>query len=206
MGLWIFNKYRKLKREDVVDAMVKLEQEQSNLENQIISWGNDIDDLKVKGKNTKDRQLRLFYAKKINMLQAERERSIKRASYIMYNTRLLNQLKQAIDDKEFFADTGKVSLNNLLNDQKGLAQFLNKALNTRIKAEDVLTSADETFNEVEAAYSENEQIYGVNQNDDKLLAMFEDEESADMDDEIADASVGKVTNKKAIAEDGEDNI
>ncbi len=196
MAWWIFSKFRKLKREDVVDALIKLEQEEAALEKSIDGAADEIAALTTKGKAEKSRDMRLFYAKKINFLKQEKERNIKRCMYIMYNNRLLNQLKQAIDDNTFFANTGKVSLNNLLADQKNLARFLNKALGTRVKAEDVLTNADETFKEVEAAYDENETIYGVGDNDDALLAMFETEETADMEGEIADAEAGRTTPDK----------
>jgi len=69
-----------------------------------------------------------------------------------------------------------MSLGNLLGDQKGLAKFLNKTLNTRVNAENVLTEADETFKQVEEMYEKNDSIYGVNTNDDELLAVFESEE------------------------------
>ena len=106
--------------------------------------------------------------------------------YLMYNIRLLNKLKKAVDDNEFFVKNAKVSLGNLLSDQKGLAKFLNKALNTRIDAESVLTEADETFQEVEASYEKNESIYGMGKDDDALLAVFETEETLEGEEEFAD--------------------
>jgi hypothetical protein len=121
--------------------------------------------------------MKLFYAKKINSLKAERSDIAQRAMYLMYNIQLLNKLKRAIDDNQFFKKSAKISLGNLLADQKGLAKFLNKALNTRIAAEDVLTSADETFRNIEDAYEKNDTIYGTSKEDDALLAMFE---TADM--------------------------
>lgn len=115
----------------------------------------------------------------------------------MYNVRLLNKLKTAIDDNQFFKTSSKMSLGGLLSDQKGLAKFLNKALNTRIAAEDVLTAADETFAMVEEAYEKNESIYGVNEADDQLLAMFETEEAVDGD---MDMFAEHAEEKKAVAE------
>lgn len=97
----------------------------------------------------------------------------------MYNMKLLRKLKSTIDDNEFFVRTGKVSLGNLLADQKGLAQFLNKALNTKVSSEQVLTEADDIWNEVQSGYEENERIYGVSEHDDELLAMFETGEQLD---------------------------
>lgn len=175
--MWPFkSKYDKLTREETVDAICKLEKELQGIEDGLVEKQKQIDDFMVKGKKENNREIKLFYAKRINALKAEREQSVQRAMYLMYNIQLLNKLKTAIDDNQFFKNSAKVSLGNLLADQKGLAKFLNKTLNTRVRAEDVLTSADETFRNVEEAYEKNETIYGMNKADDALLAMFETEE------------------------------
>ena len=183
--MWPFkSKFDKLTREEVVDAICKLEQESKAIEDGLGAKQQQIDDLMKKGKTEKSRDVKLFYAKKINALKAEREQSVQRAMYLMYNIQLLQKLKTAIDDNQFFKNTSKVSLGNLLADQKGLAKFLNKTLGTRVAAEDVLTSADETFRAVEDAYEKNESIYGMSSQDDELLAMFETEEQVEAEQEI----------------------
>lgn len=172
--MWPFkSKYQKLKREDVVDAICNLEKQQQDIETGIIEKTKDIEDLLEKGKVEKNNELKKFYAKKIMNLKEECNEDVKRGMYLLYNIRLMKRLKSAIDDNSFFANTGKVSLGNLLGDQKGLAKFLNKALNTKVKSENVLTSADDIWNEIQSGYVENEQIYGVNEQDDQLLAIFE---------------------------------
>lgn len=172
--MWLFkNKFDKLNRDDVVDAICKLEKEMQYTESIIEEKQTQINSLMDKGRKEADTQLKLYYAKKINCLKSEREQDIRRVTYLMYNVQLLNKLKNSIDDNQFFRNTSKQSLGNLLSDQKGLAKFLNKALNTRVSAEDVLTSADETFKTIEDSYSGNETIYGKNSDDDALLAMFE---------------------------------
>lgn len=183
MGLFR-SKFDKLTREEVVDAICKLEKESQKIEEELVEKQKKIDELMAKGRTETNREIKLFYAKKINALKAEREESVKRAMYIMYNVRLLNKLKNAIDDNQFFKNSSKMSLGGLLADQKGLAKFLNKTLNTRIAAEDVLTAADETFTMVEEAYESNEGIYGMNEQDDQLLAMFETEEAVAADDDM----------------------
>lgn len=183
--MWPFkSKFDKLTREEVVDAICKLEQESQSLENDLGAKQKQIDDLMMKGKAEKSKDVKLFYAKKINALKAEREQNVQRAMYLMYNTQLLQKLKTAIDDNKFFKNTAKVSLGNLLADQQGLAKFLNKTLETKIAAEDVLTSADETFRAVEDAYEKNESIYGMSSKDDELLAMFETEEQVENEQEM----------------------
>lgn len=195
--MWPFkSKYDKLKREEVVEAICKLEQEEKEIEDSLGEKQKQIDDLMAKGKAEKSKEVKLFYAKKINALKAEREQSVQRAMYLMYNIRLLQKLKTAIDDNRFFKNTSKTSLGNLLADQRGLAKFLNKTLGTKVAAEDVLTSADETFRTVEEAYEQNETIYGMNAQDDELLAMFETEEQVDAEQEMFSETPEKLTDKK----------
>lgn len=176
MGLFRRNKYAKLTREEVVDAICKLEKQSQDIEEGLVEQKKQIDELMQKGRGETDRQLKLYYAKKINALKAEREQNSQRAMYLMYNTQLLNKLKNAIDDNQFFVNTSKVSLGNLLADQKGLSEFLSKTLNTRMRAEETLVGAEDTFKEIEGVYEGNQSIYGKSENDDELLAMFETEE------------------------------
>ena len=199
--MWPFkSKYDKLTREDVVDAICKLEKEASTIEDEIINSQAKIDDLTNKGKKETSRDIRLFYAKKINSLKAERAQNVQRATYLMYNIQLLNKLKRAIDDNQFFAKSSKMSLGSLLGDQKGLAKFLNKTLNTRINAEQVLTDADETFKEIEESYEPNQEIYGVHDQDDALLAMFETEEMLEDEENL----MGSASKKAASTTNIED--
>lgn len=166
-------KYDRIKREEVVDAIVKLQGEEAQVEERVRDARAQIEALMAQGREEKDMQMRLFLAKKINYLKEEQKQNMQRATYLLYNVQLLNRLKSAIDDKQFFSNSMGAPLNSLLADQRALAQFLNKALNTRVAAENVLTEADETFNDVLSAYEENEKIYGVNKSDDELLAVFE---------------------------------
>lgn len=191
--MWPFkkDKFKTLKREEVVNAICELEQKETNIEKSIEDMTKQVADLMQKGKKEQTHDLKVFYAKKISHLQEEKAEAINRGVYLLYNIRLLNKLKNAIDDNTFFADTGKVSLSNLLADQEGLAKFLNKALNTKVMAEDVLTSADDTFNEVKGMYQENDRIYGASTNDDALLAMFEDAQ-----DDFAGADIEEKTEAK----------
>ncbi len=178
MGLFSFFQFRKLKREDVIESIVKLEKQQQEIEDGIVDKEAHIQELLAKGKVEKSQEIRLMYAKKINYLKEQKTRDAKRGMYLTYNINMMNKLKDAMEDKEFFTTSSKIQLNKLLADQKGLARYLNKALKVRIKEEDVLTNADETFNEVASMYEDNETIYGAGKTDDQLLAMFEESDAA----------------------------
>ncbi|MCD8372075.1 MAG: hypothetical protein LUD27_02095 [Clostridia bacterium] len=181
--MWPFkSKYEKLKRDDVVNAICNLQKQEDELEAAIVARTKEIDKLLAKGKKEKNRELKLFYAKKITDLREENQTDVQRGMYILYNMKLLRKLKNTIDDNNFYIRTGNASLGNLLSDQKGLAAFLNKALNTKIKSEQILTDADDTWKEVQSGYTENSRIYGVGEHDDELLAMFETQEQ--LDDEL----------------------
>lgn len=186
---WPFkSKYDQLTREEVVDAICKLENELQHIDHDLSEKQKRIDDLMIKGKKENNKEIKLFYAKRINAQKIEREQSVRRAMYLMYNIQLLNKLKSAIDDNHFFKKTSSISLGNLLKDQKGLAKFLNKTLQIRIRSEDVMTSADEAFNSMEEMYESNDEIYGMNADDNALLAMFETEEMVKSEQEMYEES------------------
>ncbi|MCD7728937.1 MAG: hypothetical protein LUI60_03395, partial [Clostridia bacterium] len=88
--MWPFkSKYEKLKREDVVNAICELQKQESELEAGITARGKEIDKLLAKGKKEKNRDLKLFYAKKITDLKEENQADVQRGMYILYNMKLL---------------------------------------------------------------------------------------------------------------------
>lgn len=175
--MWLFrrNKFKKLNREDLVNSICELERQERTVEAEVLQKVKEIDALMEKGKKEKSKDLQLFYAKKIAHLNEEKQTCVERGMYLLYNIRLMNKLKDAYDSNTFFKTQTKVPLSELLKDQVGLAKFLNKALRTRISSEDVLTSADEVFSEVQSAYDLNQPIYGVGKSEEEILAMFEKE-------------------------------
>lgn len=179
MGLFGRNKYKKLKREDVVDAICQLSKQQEDMERGIVSKTEQIEELMEKGKREKNRDLKLFYAKKITNLQEEIKRDSRRCMFIMQNVKNMERLKMAIDDNQFIENTSKIPLNKLLSDQKGLSMFLEQALSSKSQAEESLVNTDQLFSNYENAVNERDEIYGVNESDDQLLAMFEEESQLD---------------------------
>ena len=151
-----------------------------------------------KGKKEKTEELKLFYAKKINHLKEQKESTMQKGMYLLYNIRLMNKLKDAYDSNAFYKTKTKVPLSELLADQKGLAKFLNKALETRIASEDVLTSADDLFTEIQGAYDVNESIYGMKKNDEDLLTSFEKEQQILDEQALYEEAKKNKTKKKKI--------
>lgn len=200
--MWPFkSNYSKLTREEVVDAIRKLENESADIENDILICQKQIEELMEKGKKETNRDLKIFYAKKINALKTESTQYTQHAMYIMYNIQMLSKLKKAIDDKQFFNNTSKTALNNLLGDQKGLTEFLNKVLETRLSSEQALTDADEIFKINDEAYEKNDTIYGINDDDNSLLAMFEVENTLKEENEFFSLSVSKESDEKSNSEE-----
>ena len=201
---WPFkrNKFKNIKREDLVNSICELERQERTIEAEIFQQQKEIDALMDKGKREKTDELKLFYAKKINHLKEEKENTMQKGMYLLYNIRLMNKLKDAYDSNTFFKTQTKVPLSELLADQKGLAKFLNKALETRIAAEDVLTSADDLFVEIQGAYDKNESIYGMKKNDEDLLTNFEKEQQIVDEEALYEEKVdNKIKKKKAKLEE-----
>lgn len=194
---WPFkrNKFKKLNREDLVNSICELERQERTVEAEVLQKIKEIDALMEKGKKEKSKDLQLFYAKKITNLNEEKQTSMQRGMYLLYNIRLMNRLKDAYDSNTFFKTQTKVPLSELLQDQKGLAKFLNKALETRISSEDVLTNADELFTEVQAAYDVSQPIYGVGKVEEDVLSIFEKEGQL-RDEEGLEEEQTKVSTKK----------
>ena len=199
---WPFkrNKFKNIVREDLVNSICELERQERTAEAEIMQKQKEIDALLEKGKKEKTDDLKLLYAKKINHLKEEKASIIERGMYLLYNIRLMSKLKDAYDSNAFFKTKTKVPLSELLADQKGLARFLNKALETRISAEDVLTSADDLFTEIQGAYDKNESIYGLKREDEELLSSFE-KAGALEDEEIIGAEKENPKKKKIEEEE-----
>ena len=118
------NKFKKLRREDVVNAIIDQTKQQEDLENGILQKSEEVERLLERGRKEKNRDVKLLCAKKVNTLQEEIKRDTKRAAFLLYNVKLLERLKAAVDDNRFIENTTKLPLNKLLCDQKALAQFL----------------------------------------------------------------------------------
>lgn len=197
------NKFKKLKREEVVDAIITLTKQQEDLEKGILTKSDDVNTLMERGRKEKNRDIKLLCAKKVNSLQEEIKRDSKRAAFLLYNVKMLEKLKAAIDDNQFVENTSKLPLNKLLGDQKALAQFLQDSIQNRTTAENTLLDADQMFESYEkAAESDASPIYSANRSDDELLAMFELQEQLDseanVDSDIAsDADTAERGNQEA---------
>ncbi|MDE6401373.1 MAG: hypothetical protein K2L54_02040, partial [Clostridiales bacterium] len=137
------NKFKKLKREDVVNAIIEQTKQQEDLESGILQKSEEVERLLERGRKEKNRDVKLLCAKKVNTLQEEIKRDTKRAAFLLYNVKLLERLKSAVDDNRFIENTTKLPLNKLLCDQKALAQFLETSVQNRTAAESALVGADE---------------------------------------------------------------
>ena len=117
---------------------------------------------------------KIFLVKKITNENDRRVRLIKRGMFVLYNIKLTNRLKDAIDDNIIVNKVKSLSSFDYLKNQKELAIYLNELLNTKTKTEDILTEADDAFVEVEKMFLENTKIYGITDlSEDKLMAIFE---------------------------------
>jgi len=198
MSWWPFgNKFSKLKREEVVGAICSLQTQEEALENGVEEKSQRINELIERGRVEPSREKKIFYAQKIKIMKEERQSEMQQALFLLYNISLLNKLKTVIDDNNFVRINKSLPLNKLLTDQKGLAVFLNKALNTKLRNEEIMTGADDVFKDIRSVYAPSSEIYGAD--DDSFLDVFK--EAVPVSGQYARRSVSQ-----SIEEDGaEDN-
>ncbi|MBQ7307702.1 MAG: hypothetical protein IJW82_04150 [Clostridia bacterium] len=173
MGLFNRIKLKKIKRSEVVDTIVELNKQQDILLSQKEENTKKIESLFNQGKNSTDKQEQLWCAKQINVLKKENKSTMSRLMYLSSNISMLNQLKSALDEKDFIKINKNMSLNKLFDKPQDLSAFLKKLNSEKMMHESKMAHALEAFDEAEATYEENEAIFGESQSDNELLAMFE---------------------------------
>ena len=167
-------KFEKIDREEIVDAICSLEKEEKLIEDEIKVVSEQIKTMIDEGQKLDTTYDKLFLVKKISNENDRRVRLIKRGMFVLYNIKLTNRLKDAIDDNIIVNKVKSLSSFDYLKNQKELAIYLNELLNTKTKTEDILTEADDAFVEVEKMFLENTKIYGITDlSEDKLMAIFE---------------------------------
>lgn len=173
MGLFNRIKLNKIKRSEVVDAIVELNKQQDALLSQKEENTKKIDSLFNQGKSARDKQEQLWCAKQINILKKENKSTMSRLMYLSSNISMLNQLKSALDEKDFIKINKNMTLNKLFDKPQDLSAFLKKLNSQKMFHEEKMASALDAFEEAESLYEENEKIFGESESDNELLAMFE---------------------------------
>ena len=167
-------KFEKIDREEIVDAICSLEKEEKLIEDEIKVVSEQIKTMIDEGQKLDTTYDKIFLVKKISNENDRRVRLIKRGMFVLYNIKLTNRLKDAIDDNIIVNKVKSLSSFDYLKNQKELAIYLNELLNTKTKTEDILTESDDTIVEVEKMFLENTKIYGITDlSEDKLMAIFE---------------------------------
>ena len=165
------SKFEKITKDDINKMRVNLATQEQELNEQFEAKLSAIDQIMERGRTEQSQQRKMIYAQKIKFLRQEVDSIMQRIMYNMYNASLIEKLAIKVDENMFF--NSSLSMNDLLADSKGLAVFLNNALGTRLKAEEVLTSADEAFKDIEATYEPNEKIYGMGDEVEDILSSFD---------------------------------
>lgn len=99
-----------------------------------------------------------------------------------------------MDDREFIANNSKISLNDMLTNPKELEKFLSKTNVKKMQHEDKLAGSLGVIDTVNESYVENEKVYGVSDNMQNILAMFEADKTNE--DNMAFAENNKIDEAK----------
>lgn len=165
------SKFEKITKDDINKMKVRLAEQDKELNDLFEEKLNAIDAFMEKGRNEASQQRKMIYAQRIKFLREEVNSIMQRIMFTMYNASLVEKLALKVDENSFF--NSSISMNDLLADSKGLALFLNNALGTRLKAEEILTNADDAFKQIEDSYEPNEKLYGIGKDTEDILASFD---------------------------------
>ncbi len=182
---YLFNRFRKIKREDVTDQIIKYESELSAIEKEVYEFGANIDKLYEKGKKEKNIQVRELIADKIIQSKKSLSGKINRIKFLQYNINVLENLKTAIDDMEFSKERKNNQLNKILRHSKDLNDFLIRSNACRNQLENTLIEANQTFEEFESMRDFNNDIYDFKEEASDVMAQFEmDDDNTINEEEI----------------------
>ena len=119
-------KFEKIDREEIVDAICSLEKEEKLIEDEIKVVSEQIKTMIDEGQKLDTTYDKIFLVKKISNENDRRVRLIKRGMFVLYNIKLTNRLKDAIDDNIIVNKVKSLSSFDYLKNHKLKLVFLNK--------------------------------------------------------------------------------
>ena len=132
-----------------------------------------VSDLVNKGQNETNKTMQLVYAKKIASLQRESGRIMSRLNTIIAEIENYNQLLIIKDDYDFANETPTTGLRRLFKNPGKLANEVKKVHMMRNKNEERLTRIAGVFEDAEQEYMPHEEIHGISDDVNEIMAMFE---------------------------------
>ena len=181
--LFLFNKFRKIKRTDVIDQIIQYQKELDELEHDVYTNSDRIKELYKKGSKESNLEIKELIANKILFEKKGISKKINRIKFLQYNVNVLENLKLVLDDMEFSKSKANAPLNKLLKNSKNLNDFLIKSNNCRNDLEQTLINTTNTFEEFDSMLDKDNEIYGNKEGTEDIMAQFELYSDETFDDE-----------------------
>jgi Asp-tRNA(Asn)/Glu-tRNA(Gln) amidotransferase C subunit len=166
-------KIKNIDRQEIVNVICELERRQEGILNEIEANKTAVSDLIYKGQNEHNKTMQLVYAKKIASMQRESERIMSRLNTIIAEIENYNQLLIIKDDYNFANETPTSGLRKLFANPGKLSNEVKRVHLMRTKNEERLTKIAGVFNDAEESYLPHEEIHGVTDDVNEIMAMFE---------------------------------
>lgn len=166
-------KIKNIERQAIVDVICELEKRQDDIMQSIEANKNGVQDLIYKGQREPNKTMQLVYAKKISAMQRENERIVTRLNTIIAEIENYNQLLIIKDDYTFANETPTSGLQKLFANPGKLANEVKRVHALRTKNEERLTRISGVFKEAEDAYMPHEEIHGMSDDVNEIMALFE---------------------------------
>lgn len=176
MGLFKKNPFKNIKRSEVVDSIIELENKRDELFDDLEKANSQIDKLIKSGRTVRGIEEKKVLANKVVALKRNSSSITRRIRFIERKIEVFNEIKNSIDDAHFSNYNKKSKLDKLLKNEKGLQKYLeNISINMTLEEESLAKSLDLITN-TKDAFTADDSLYGNSSEIDDVLALMECDE------------------------------
>jgi hypothetical protein len=178
------NKYDKVDRKQINNAIIDFETKKSEYENDLKSKENIIAEYFSRGKRSKSLSEKKSYSQKILVLRKQSKIISSRVQFINKKIQVLEDFKIAVDDRDFNRDTKNQELERLLSNTSGLQNFLSDVVSEKEFQDETLSSQINLLEDSLGSYEANENIYGETEDEQSILAMMTEDITETSENEL----------------------
>jgi hypothetical protein len=176
MGLFKRNPLKNIKREDVVESIINLEKQKDEFNDDIFIKEQQITQKLRRGQKSSSLSEKKLLAKEVLMLQRQVKSQQKRVSYIDKKIYVTENIKMAIDDKDFAETFNASPLGKLFRNNTQLEKFLTDVVDIKTQADQDLSEQVDLVDNIMGTYTEDESLYGESKEVNDILSMMEDDD------------------------------
>lgn len=193
MGIFGKNPFKKVKREEITQAILELEKKKDEYQDDIFIKEKYIKEKISQGKKAKTISEKKVLSSRVLALQNQVKAIQKKLSFMEKKIYLIEQVKLAIDDRDFNKYNQTTAIGKLLKDSNKLQSFLTEVVSDKELADRELLDQVDMVDNIMGSYQADDEIYGESEELDNIMALM----TEDIDDEsLEEESVSESKEKE----------